>query len=220
MKKPEYKIKSSDALIKKSVKSSEKKQSSEKPKKKINLNVFSAMKEKKNKEKAQKVSESNNYSDSAEMFIDDPDAMIKFYKIAISINRKNFNAWNGLVNAYANEGMTKEAYEAKEEMKKIFGDEMFSVEKLVRPYGKLISFNQGKGGQCRLEYRSKSKKKVDLESESFNLLRSLNTSLGCGKYSLYASTGKGKGLLVRYDHSAFPNTFSDYLLKSQMSFIE
>lgn len=223
LKKPEYRIKTDAPLVKKGSTSSNKergKTSSSKTKKKNNLNIFSSMKEKKERKKAQKVSDSKNYSDSAEMFLNDPDEMIKFYKIAISINRKNFNAWSGLVNAYANMGMTKEAYKAKEEMKKIFGEEMFSVEELIRPYGTLVSFNQGKDGFCRLEYKSKAKKKVVLESESFTLLKSLNTSIGCGRYSLYASTGKGKGMLVRYDNNTFPNTFSAFLLKAQINFID
>lgn len=222
LKKPEYKIRQDARLISKSSSSNGKngKESSTKEKKKFNLNFISSYNEKKAKENAKKVSESNSYGDSAEMFLNDPDEMIRFYKIAISINRKNFNAWNGLVNAYANLGMSKEANQAKEEMKKIFGDEMFSVEKLIRPYGKLVSFNIGKGEFCRIEYKSKSKKRVDLESDSFLILKSLNNSIGCGKYSIYAATQKGKGLLVRYDASEFPNSFSDYLLKAQINFIE
>lgn len=215
----EYKINSDSSLLKKSSSSSKTSKTPEKKKSK-NLNIFSAMKEKKEKEKAQKVSDSKNYADSAEMFIDDPEAMIKFYKIAISINRKNFNAWNGLVNAYANQGMTKEAYEAKKEMEKIFGDEMFSVEKLVRPYGKLVSFNQESGGLCRLEYKSDSQKRTTLENDCYKLLKALQTSLGCSNYSLYASTGKGTGLLVRFSEKSFPNSFSDFLLQAKINYIE
>lgn len=217
-----YDIKADNSLIKKVGDGNNKKsQSSAKQKKKKNLNIFSAMKEKKKKEEARKINESKNYSDSAELFLNDPDEMVRFYKIAISINKNNFNAWTGLVNAYANLGMTKEAYETKEKMLKIFGDEMFSVEDIVKPYGKLVSYKKDKHGFCRLEYKSKSKKRVLLESESFNLLRSLNaSSQGCSKYSLYAATAKGKGMLVRFSEDEFPNTFSNFLLKAEIHFIE
>lgn len=216
-----YDIKADNSLVKKvGVSKNGKSSSSDKQKKRKSLNVFSAMKEKKKKEEAKKINESKNYSDSAELFLNDPNEMIRFYKIAISINEKNFNAWTGLVNAYANLGMTKEAFKAKEEMAKIFGKEMFSVEDIVKPYGKLVSYKRDRQGFCRLEYKSKSKKRVLLESESFNLLRSLSASQNCGKYSLYASTGKGKGMLVRFSHSEFPNTFSNYLLKAEIHFIE
>lgn len=221
MKKPDYKIKTDAPLVKKSSSSTKKNRNEkQKPQKQMKLNIFSTMKEKKSRERAQKSSESSSYSDSAELFVDDPDEMIRFYKIAISINKHNFNAWNGLVNTYADLGMTKEAYKAKEEMKKIFGDEMFSIEQLVRPFGKLVSYNQDGAGLCRLEYKSKARKKVQLESDSYNLLRSMNSSLGCKKYSIYASTGKGKGLLVRLESGSFPSTFSKYLLSAQINLIE
>lgn len=223
IKKPEYKIKNGSTVISKKSDSKEdgkvRGEKKDKKNRQMKLNIFSSMKEKKEKEKVRKIKESDNYSDSADLFHSDPDEMVRFYKIAISINKYNFNAWSGLVNAYADLGMTREAFQAREEMKKLFSEEMFSVEQIVRPYGKLTTFKQ-EGDLCRLEYKSRSKKRVKIESEVYTLLKNLKSSLGCSSYSVYAATGKGRGMLLRLEGEKLPATFSKFLVKAQVNFIE
>ena len=221
-KKQEFKITASTPTMTKT--SSEKQDSKTTKKNGLKIKIFAnSKKEKKRKEAqelAEKKSQSANFADSAESAEGDSNKMIKFYKIAISLNEKNFNAWTGLVSALKDAGMTTESYEAKERMKEIFGEDMFTIEELVRPYGKLLSFKKDETGVCRLEYKSTSKKKVKMEGDIFLLFRSLNSSLSCSSFSAFASTGKGRGLLVRCEVSSFPNTVSKFLEMSSISFIE
>ncbi len=163
---------------------------------------------------------SEAYADSAVSVEDDYDRAIKFYKIAISFNQYNLRAWHGLIAAYTNANMVSEALEARKRMEELFDDTVLTVEKIVEPYGKLSQYNREKGGTCRIEYRSRTKKRSRIEKETYSLIRELISQQGCKKISLYASTGKGSGLLVRIGSADFPAQFSDYANSAAISFVE
>jgi tetratricopeptide (TPR) repeat protein len=198
------------------IKISQKKTKESNSKKNLKISIL----QKKSNRKAvspQKEQESLSYLDSAKSVTDDLDKMIKFYKIAISINPKNFNAWTALVSVYREKGMITEAFNARKEMKQIFGDNIFSIKKLVTPYGTLISF-KNENGVCRLTYNTKSKQQSIIEVETFQLFRAMNSTGGCSSFSIYAVTKKGKGMLIKLDTKNFPETFMQYKTDAIINF--
>lgn len=163
---------------------------------------------------------SDAYIDSAVQLCEGYECEIKFYRIALSFNQYNIRAWQGLIAAYRGVGKRAEAEKAEKQMKRLFGEKVFSVEEIIKPYGVLTKFDRGKNGVCRIEYHSHSLKKSTLEKETYYLIRALLTQQNCTLISLYASTGKGKGMLVRIGSDRFPSRISDYVKNASISFVE
>lgn len=163
---------------------------------------------------------SDSYTDSATMAGNDYTRAIKFYKIAISFNQYNLRAWQGLLSTYRSARMYKEAEETENRMAELFKEETFSIGEIIKPYGVLSGYNRDEHGVCRIEYRSNSEKRPFLEKETFHVIRALIAHESCQSVSLYASTGKGKGMLVRVSTQSFPSSFSGYTKHAQISFIE
>ncbi len=163
---------------------------------------------------------SESYADSAVMTGNDYTRAIKFYKIAISFNRYNLRAWQGLLVTYRNARMWKEAEEIKNRMAELFQEETFSIGEIIEPYGMLSGFNRDPHGVCRIEYRSNAVKRAFLEKETFDIIRALTAHAACQSIALYAATGRGKGMLVRIPVHSFPTSFSGYRKVAQISFVE
>ncbi len=163
---------------------------------------------------------SDSYTDSAASAGSDYTRAIKFYKIAISFNRNNLRAWQGLLAAYRGARMWKEAEETKDRMADLFQEDAFSIREIVKPYGVLSQYKRDEHGVCRIEYRSHESKRAVMERETFFLIRALIAHEPCRTVSLYASTGKGRGMLVRVSTEAFPSSFSNYTKRAQISFTE
>lgn len=160
------------------------------------------------------------YADSAAHLCQDYECEIKFYKIALSFNQHNLRAWQGLIAAYRGARKWTEAERAERQMKELFVEKVFSVEEIVKPYGVLSRYVRDENGVCRIEYRSQSLGRPDLERETYFLIRALIAQQKCDIVSLYASKGKGKGMLVRIQSDKFPSRISDYIKKASISFIE
>ena len=163
---------------------------------------------------------SDAYTDSAVHICEDYECEIKFFRIALSFNQYNMRAWQGLIAAYRGAGRRAEAEKAERQMKELFGEKVFNVEEIVKPYGSLSRYDRDEKGVCRIEYRSQSSKRSDLEKETFYLIRALLAQQNCTMVSLYASTGKGEGMLVRIKADRFPSRISDYVKNASISFIE
>jgi len=83
-----------------------------------------------------KLKKATAFVDSARQYAsDDPMKAVKFYKMAISFNKYNINAWFGLLGAYRDLGMKKEEAEAQKKMKAVFGEDIFSINGIVHPFG-------------------------------------------------------------------------------------
>jgi hypothetical protein len=160
------------------------------------------------------------YADSAAHLCQDYECEIKFYRIALSFNQYNLKAWQGLIAAYKGARKWAEAEQAERQVKELFGEKVFSVEEIVKPYGVLSRYVRDENGVCRIEYRSQSLKRFELEKETYFLIRALLAQQNCDIVSLYAVTGKGKGMLVRIKPEKFPSRISDYLKTASISFIE
>ena len=163
---------------------------------------------------------SDAYTDSAVHLCEDYECEIKFFRIALSFNQRNLRAWQGLIAAYRGAGKRAEAEKAERQMKELFGEKVFSVEEVVKPYGVLSKYDRDENGVCRIEYHSQTLKQSELEKETYYLIRDLLAQQNCTMVSLYASTGKGKGMLVRIKTDRFPSRVSDYVESASISFIE
>lgn len=221
--KKQIKIKRSDALVKKTSNKTSKGKRSKKAKKNNNINKEKASKSAKSKRTPTNPTQkkaSSTYTDSARHSGDDTEQAIKFYKIAISFNRYNLKAWQGLIVAYRNAGKPKEAAEAKERMEELFGEEIFSIKEIVDTYGELSDYSQDNNNVCRIEYRSRLSKRTELERETYLLMRAILSHKRCASISLYAATRKGSGMLVRIGTRAFPSSVSEYKKRAVITFVE
>lgn len=160
------------------------------------------------------------YSDSAKLVGDDYQRSINFYKIAISFNRHNLSAWQGLMTTYRAAKMWSEQTKTEKKMREIFGNDIFTVHHIIKPYGQLSEYNFDQDGTCRIAYQSRLKHRKQLEKETFLLIRALITHQTYKNISLYAATGKGRGMLVRIEGQNFPSTISAYQQKASILFSE
>ncbi|MCL2219418.1 MAG: hypothetical protein FWC23_03485 [Chitinispirillia bacterium] len=140
--------------------------------------------------------QANDYIDSARATGANRDRSIKFYRIAISLNRYNLSAWQGLLQAYRDQNMTKEAQETNAQMQEIFGDRVASVSNLVRAFGDISDTYTNEKGTYRVEYRTNKRKRNEILNEVFTMTRSVRTACACQDISIFASTAPGKGMLV------------------------
>lgn len=169
---------------------------------------------------AQAKASANALIDSAARYTDDYGTMIKFYKIAISFNEHNVQAWQGLISAYRSAGMDPQVDSVLAEFTALFGKDVVSVERMVARYGVLTDYATGADGTCRLEYSSRSRKSAALEKEVFELCRALAGESRCSAISLYATTGKGTGMLVHIRATPFPPTRSAFVKAAMLTYLE
>jgi tetratricopeptide (TPR) repeat protein len=138
------------------------------------------------------------------------DEAIKFFKFAIAFNKKNASAWQGLLDVYKSAGMENEAKETEERMKELFGDNVFSIAKLVEPYGTTVAMSRTQDGAYRVEYRSFETDQENALFKSYQLMRTITPLCRCKAVSLYIHTGGKKGLLVYIKTQPFPESYRDF----------
>lgn len=163
---------------------------------------------------------SNALVDSAKAYGFDQLRAIKFYKMALSFNRNNIKAWHGLLGAYTETGMTEKASRTRREMKSRFGEEALSITEIVKRYGEVDNLSRRPNGTYRVEYRSSARDEESLIEETYQLARELRTVCRCSALSVYASTGKGRGLLSHVSLTPFPATRSEYRRTATMRYLE
>jgi hypothetical protein len=144
---------------------------------------------------------SDNYTDSASAQADNYNQAVKFYLIAISFNKHNYKAWYGLINAYYNMELPAEAHKAEAEMKKIFGDAIFDVNKIIEPFGTIITAQLDQDSTYSIEYKSASSNKKALMNESYQIIRALKPTCNCTSISLFASHTAGTGMIVHINQT-------------------
>lgn len=150
------------------------------------------------------------YADSAKASTDINSA-IAFYKLAISFNKHNMDAWYGLINAYTQAQLPEEAQRAESEMKKIFGEGVFSLAQTVQRYGDLLDMYSTEDGTYRIEYRSRQTGQAELLHETFLLSKAFSVQCNCTALSLFAHTDKNKGVLVYLKADPVPASYTDYI---------
>jgi len=164
--------------------------------------------------------QANAFVDSAKARTGDKDACIAFYKIAISFNRYNLPAWQGLLQAYREQGRVGEANETLEQMTTIFGDQVMSVTALVKPFGNLLDAYMSGDGTYRVEYQTKKLAKDDVLREVFNMTRAVRSACSCRNISIYAATGAGRGLLAHSKKETSVHTLSAFSQQAEIVWLD
>jgi hypothetical protein len=145
---------------------------------------------------------------------------ISFYQLAIAFNKRNVNAWYALHDAYLTAQMGKEAENAAAMMRRLFGDNIFSVAKIVEPFGETRSMSLTRDGIYRVEYRSPESNPQKALAGTYLLARALKNSCLCSALSLYAAAPGGKGVLVYIRTESFPASFDEYKTSANITYLK
>jgi hypothetical protein len=167
----------------------------------------------------EQVRQATAYADSAKACTSVNEAII-FYKMAISINKRNMDAWYGLINAYTQAQMPEDADRARLEMQKVFGDGAFLLVRIVQRFGDLIDLHRAEDGTYRVEYRSRQAgrtEQTELLHETFLLVKAFAAEGGCSAISLYARTGKTAGVLVYVKTDPVPASYTEFIARAAIT---
>jgi hypothetical protein len=134
--------------------------------------------------------QAQKYTDSGLVHAGDTGSAIRFYKMAIAFNRYNLHAWYGLLNAYQAAGRSEEARTTEKEMRRLFGENTFTIERLIQPLGTLTEYRVSADGVAQLRYRTATMPdRARLIAEAYALARALRTRCGCKEISIVATAG-------------------------------
>jgi hypothetical protein len=145
---------------------------------------------------------------------------ISFYQLAIAFNKKNVNAWYALHDTYIAAQMSKEADKTDTAMRRLFGDNIFSVARIMEPFGTVTSTSLTKDGIYRVEYRTHESNPAKNLADSYLLVKALKNSCLCNAVSLYARTSAGKGMLVYIRTESFPASFDEYKASANITYLK
>ncbi|HLV31138.1 MAG TPA: hypothetical protein VKY57_06165 [Chitinispirillaceae bacterium] len=168
----------------------------------------------------EQLQKSRSFVDSAMTYSNDINNAIKFYKIAISFNRYNVNAWYGLVDAYKSSGMLEEMVSAKEEMQHIFGKNIFSVSDIIGQFGELEDAQMTENGVYRIEYMTREKQKDKIFSEIYTILKALHSKDGYQQISLFAKKGPGRGMVIHINKNTSTVTLSKFRETASLTYLD
>ena len=163
---------------------------------------------------------SNIYTDSASAHVDDYNQSVKYYLLAISFNKHNYKAWYGLINTYYNMYRPEDARKAEEEMRKLFGDVIFNINKIIEPYGTIISAESNQDSIYSIEYKSNESTKKALMNETFQIIRALKSTCNCKSISLFASHTAGTGMIVHIRKTENFISLSEFENKASITYLK
>jgi len=144
----------------------------------------------------QQKQQAKNFVDSAKTMNSSLDKQIAFYKIAISFNQYNLQAWHGLLQAYREMNDAAEIRSTEARMREIFGEEVTSVNAAVSQFGEIVDAYANESGTYRVEYKTKKTSQDEILRDVFNLTRALRNVCKCQNISVFASTSRGNGLIA------------------------
>lgn len=178
----------------------------------------------KNKEPEKREPVSDEQANSAKSFIDsakanlsDINTAINFYKIAISFNEYNIDAWYGLLDIYKTNGMIDEMTATKEKMQSLFGNSLFSVNEIVERFGVLEDLQVSSDNYCKIEYRTKQKKNDKILSEIYTIQKALRVKCDYQDMSIFAKKAAGQGVIVHINQNTSTVTFSKFKKTSSVT---
>jgi hypothetical protein len=159
------------------------------------------------------------YADSAKACAS-VNGSIAFYKMAISFNKRNIDAWYGLINALTLAQMPEDARTARMEMGKIFGEGALSLAQIVERFGDLLDLYLSEDGTYRIEYRSRQTGQTELLRETFLLVKAFGVQCDCAALSLYAHTDKNKGVLVYLKTDRVPASYAGFIAQANVTYLK
>jgi hypothetical protein len=145
---------------------------------------------------------------------------ISFYQLAIAFNKRNVNAWYALHDAYASAEMNEQATTTETAMRRLFGDNIFSVAKIVEPFGTVKTTSMTRDGIYRLEYQAREQDPAKNLLGDYLLMKALKGSCLCNAISLYARTSAGKGTLVYARTESFPASFDEFRASANITYLK
>jgi len=147
--------------------------------------------------------------DSAKSAGDNTATLINFYKIAISFNKYNLNAWFGLLGAYNTAGMSEEYQQASNQMKELFGDKVFDVSSQVKRFGDIEDMFENENGVLTIKYRS-SEPIDELQERVYSLIKILHSNYNYGSISVEIADVKTERMVVHVRPGMEIATFADF----------
>jgi len=154
--------------------------------------------------------------DSARSTGDDLMKSVAFYKLAISFNRRNLAAWQGLLQAYRELHMDAAAHETEREMKEIFSTEALSVGNIVKSYGELVDTYVNMDGAHMVEYKTAKSSKVDVLRDVFAMTRAIRAACDCSNISIRVSTGSGKEVTAHSTELTSVHSLSEFMRQAEI----
>ncbi|MDD5676071.1 MAG: hypothetical protein PHC61_18005, partial [Chitinivibrionales bacterium] len=142
-----------------------------------------------------------------------------FYRMALAFNRRNTNAWFGLISAYQADGQPRAADSLQGVMLRLFGDSIASVNRIVAPFGAALDYALNQEGVYRLQYQARAKAEADLLYDGFLLAKALTLICNCQGLSLYARTAPGKGVLMYVKSAPFPASFAQFKQNATLTWL-
>jgi hypothetical protein len=140
--------------------------------------------------------QAQGFLDSATASGQDLENAIRFYTMAIAFNKYNSAAWYGLLDAYHRSGRAADEEKTRRKMSDLFGDRVFSMEAIIRPFGTLNELHE-ENGTLVVEYRSNAPSvRKKLLHEAYLIYRALRNECGCQTITLFASTSAANGLVA------------------------
>ena len=115
---------------------------------------------------------------------------IKFYKLAISFNQHNRNAWEGLVQTYFAVNRNDEANQTLNRMEEIFAADDSDLKKAVEAFGPLTDRLKLKEGRLEFTYRSRCGDINAMQAEMKQMAASLRQVKRLNSVSITADNGK------------------------------
>jgi hypothetical protein len=135
--------------------------------------------------------------------------LINFYKIAISFNKYNLDAWLGLLAAYKTAGMSEEYQDASNQMKELFGDKVFDIASQVKRFGDIEDMFENENGVLTVKYRS-SDLVDELQERVYSLIKILHSNYNYTSISVEIADNKTERMVVHIRPGMEIATFADF----------
>lgn len=163
---------------------------------------------------------SSDFTDSANAYTDDYNKAVFFYKLAISFNKYNYRAWYGLVNTYHSMNEIDKAKKAQQEMMKLFGESVFDIGSVIRPFGELESAELRTDSSYYLAYTTTASNQQTLVNETFQIIRALRPLCDCKSIAVFARKSPGRGLIVHIKNDKPFFSLTDYKSAASFTYLE
>jgi len=137
----------------------------------------------------------------------------KTYRFAISFNRQNLRAWLGLLECFEKTGESQKAGEIRGEMRQVFGEDVFTLMRIISPHGSLENLTT-QGNVCRITY-NRSNLQNAVHQELFAIASNLAGS--CRRTVIFAQEGANVGYMISVDLSNLPKTLDEFQQKIEIN---
>jgi hypothetical protein len=154
--------------------------------------------------------------DSARAAGVDAAMMINFYKIAISFNKYNLDAWFGLLAAYKSAAMSDEYQKACNQMKELFGEDVLEISSQISRYGDIGDMYVSEEGVLTLKIDVEKASRNVLEDKVYSLIKILHSNYNYQSISVVAGDKKRDRMVVHIRPGMEITTFADFKKNASM----